>query len=151
MPNIVKENPMALTKNRRLLDGTAVAVVVALGSAFAQQGPRGKTSYMPIDIIEPFSSIFARLSAQKPEVTRVHMNLLNERYDLSNRPAAGVTMDRNKPVQEGVRVKLQPGSSWETLAAMAPEQIRDKNLFPQGFYHCYALSILRAGSWFRIF
>jgi cytochrome c peroxidase len=135
MPNIVKENPMALTKNRGLLAGTAAAVVVvALGTAFAQQGPRGKTSYMPIDITEPFSSILARLSAQKPEVTRVHTALLNERYDLSNRPAAGVTMDRNKPVQEGVRVKLQPGSSWESLAAMAPEQIRDKDLFPQGFY-----------------
>jgi cytochrome c peroxidase len=135
MPNIVKENPMALTKNRGLLAGTAAAVVVvALGTAFAQQGPRGKTSYMPIDITEPFSSIFARLSAQKPEVTRVHTALLNERYDLSNRPAAGVTMDRNKPVQEGVRVKLQPGSTWESLAAMAPEQIRDEDLFPRGFY-----------------
>src|SRR5271156_1271367 len=120
---------------RKLLTGAAsAAVILVFGVAYAQQAPRGKTSYMPVDITEPFSSIFARLSAQKPEVTRLHMALLNERYDLSNRPAAGVTMDRNKPVQEGVRVKLQPGSSWETLAAMAPEQIRDEDLFPRGFY-----------------
>ena len=48
---------MSLTKDRKLLAGVATAaVIVALGSAYAQQGPRGKTSYMPIDITEPFSS-----------------------------------------------------------------------------------------------
>src|SRR5258705_13993531 len=84
---VKRERHMSLTKRRKLLAGAATAAVIAaLGSAYAQQGPRGKTSYMPIDITEPFSSIFARLSAQKPEVTREHMTLLNERYDLSNRP-----------------------------------------------------------------
>src|SRR5580704_5980265 len=98
---------MSLTNSQKLLAGAATAaMIVALGSAYAQQGPRGKTSYMPIDISEPFSAIFSRLSAQKPQVTREHMAVLNERYDLTNRPAHGVTMDRNKPVQEGVRVKL---------------------------------------------
>jgi len=126
---------MVLMKNRRLLAGAAATVVViALGSAFAQQGPRGKSSYMPVDITESFSSIFTRLSAQKPAVTRVHMALLNERYDLSNRPAAGVTMDHAKPVQEGVRVRLPVGTGWETLAAMTPEQIRERDFFPKGFY-----------------
>ena len=96
---------MILAKTRKLLAGVAAATV-AFGFAYAQQGPRGKSSYMPVEITEPFSAIFARLSAQKPEVTREHMALLNERYDLSNRPAAGVTMDRTKPVQQGVRVKL---------------------------------------------
>ncbi len=109
-------------------------LVVFLNLDYAQQAPRGKSSYMPIDITEPFSAIFARLSAQKPEVTRVHMALLNERYDLSNRPATGVTMDRKKPVQEGVRVKLPAGKTWENLANMTPEQIREQNVFPKGFY-----------------
>ena len=125
---------MSLTKSRKLLAGAATAAVIAaLGSAYAQQGPRGKTSYMPIDITEPFLSIFSRLSAQKPEVTREHTTLLNERYDLGNRPVAGVTMDRTKPVQEGVRVKLPAGATWDSLAGMTPEQIRDRNLFPLGF------------------
>jgi cytochrome c peroxidase len=43
-------------------------------------------------------------------------------------------MSRGKPLQDGVRVKLPPGTTWEMLAAMSPEQIRDKNLFPKGFY-----------------
>jgi hypothetical protein len=60
------------------------------------------------------------------------MAILNERYDLSNRPAAGVTMDRTKPVQEGVRVKLPAGKTWEALANMSPEQIRDQDPVSQG-------------------
>jgi cytochrome c peroxidase len=129
------EQHMNLTKNRKALAGVVIAAAtIALGSAYAQQGPRGKSSYMPVDITEPFSAIFARLSAQKPEVTREHMTMLNERYDLGNRPAAGVTMDRNKAVQEGVRVKLPAGKSWDSLAAMTPEQIREQDLFPKGFY-----------------
>src|ERR1700716_1826892 len=131
----IKESAMILAKTRKLLAGVAAAtVILAFGLAYAQQGPRGKTSYMPIDITEPFSSIFSRLSGQKPEVTREHMTLLNERYDLGNRPVADVTMDRKKPVQGGVRVKLPAGKSWESLAAMPPEQIREQNLFPKGFY-----------------
>ena len=56
---------MSLTKSRKLLAGAAAAVVIiALGSAYAQQGPRGKSSYMPVDITEPFSAIFAMLAAQ---------------------------------------------------------------------------------------
>jgi cytochrome c peroxidase len=131
----IKENAMIRAKTRNLLAGVAAAtVILAMGFAYAQQGPRGKTSYMPVDISEPFSAIFARLSAQKADVTREHMTLLNERYDLSNRPAAGVTMDRTKPVQDGVRVKLPAGKTWDALANMSPEQIRDQNLFPKGFY-----------------
>src|ERR1700676_3126214 len=80
---------MILAKTRKLLAGATVAgVILAFGFAYAQQGPRGKTSYMPVDITEPFSAMFARLSAQQPDVTREHMVLLNERYDLGGRPAS---------------------------------------------------------------
>jgi hypothetical protein len=57
-----------------------------------------------------------------------------ERYDLANRPAQGATMSRGKPLQEGVRVKLAAGTTWDQLAAMSPADIRDKDLFPKGFY-----------------
>ena len=125
---------MTLQNKRKLCTGVAfAAVTIALGSAFAQQGPRGISSYAPVTIVEPFSAILERLSGQKPAVAQEHMALLNARYDLSNRPAAGVTMDRTKPVQEGVRVKLIAGTTWDSLAAMTPEQIRDGNLFPFGF------------------
>jgi cytochrome c peroxidase len=105
-----------------------------MGTEGYYQGPRGLTSNMPVAITEPFASVMARLSAEKPAVEQEHNALILERYDLSDRPAQGVTMDRTKPIQEGVRVKLPAGVTWETLAAMSPDQIRDQNLYPKGFY-----------------
>jgi len=62
------------------------------------------------------------------------LDLLNERYDLSNRPAQGVVMSRGKAVQEGVRIKLVNGITWEKLATMSPEEIREKDVLPSGFF-----------------
>jgi hypothetical protein len=107
------------------------SLLVILGPGLAQVG--GQSSYAPVDIKETFASIMARMRQAKPEVEKRHANLLNERYDLGNRPAQGVTMSRGKPVQEGVRAKLPAGMTWENLAAMSPDEIRDKNVFP-GFY-----------------
>ena len=76
----------------------------------------------------------ARLKAAKPVIQKRQADLLADRYDLSNRAAPGVTMSRGKPVQEGVRVKLPAGTSWDQLAGMSPTEIHDKNLFPKGFY-----------------
>src|SRR5258708_18272119 len=121
---------MTLQNKRRLWTGVAfAAVTISLGGAYAQQPPRGKSSYAPVDITEPFSAILARLSAQKPAVERGHMAVLNERYDLSNRPAAGVTMDHPKPVHEGLRVQLPAGPTWGGLARMATDQLRSLTLF----------------------
>ena len=39
-----------------------------------------------------------------------------------------------KGVQEGVRVKLPAGVTWDQLAQMTPEQIKSKGLWPMGFY-----------------
>jgi len=88
---------------------------------------------MKVDITEPFASILARMQAAKPDIERRHSDLLNERYDLSDRPARGVMMERNKPLQEGVRVKLPEGMTWEKLASLSPEEIRGKNNLSQGF------------------
>jgi cytochrome c peroxidase len=43
-------------------------------------------------------------------------------------------MSKGKPVQGGVRVKLPSGVTWDQLAAMTPEEIKTKNLWPAGFY-----------------
>ena len=84
-----------------------------IGLAYAQQEQRGATSYAPIDIKEHLASIMARMKAAKPDVEKKHADLLAERYDLANRPAQGATMSRGKPLQEGVRVKLPAGTTWE--------------------------------------
>ena len=69
----------------------------------------------------------------KPGIMQAHQAFLAERYDLADRPADGVTMTRGKPVQQGARVRLKPGLTWEKLAALTPEEIRAQDLFPAGF------------------
>jgi len=126
---------MRVSTKRRFSAGWALVPVVLtlLGVAFSQQAER-RTSYAPVDIQEDFASILARMSAAKAEVASRQRELLEQRYDLGDRPASGVTMSRGKPVQEGVRVKLPSGMTWERLAAMTPEQIRAQDMWPAGFY-----------------
>ncbi|WKZ18965.1 MAG: cytochrome B6 [Candidatus Jettenia sp. CY-1] len=94
---------------------------------------RGPTFYFPIIIKEDFATVISRMKEEKPKVMENQGSLLNDRYDLSDRPAADVTMSRGKPIQEGVRVKLPEQTTWEKLSEMSPEEIRNNNLFPKGF------------------
>ena len=108
--------------------GLAVACVAA-----AQAPAEDRSSYAAVALTERFSDVMARMKSEKAAVMKRQMDLLRERYDLRDDPAPGVTMTRGKPVQRGVRVRLTTGTTWEGLAAMAPEEIRNGNLFPQGF------------------
>ena len=123
----------ATVKTASVILALAAVLAVAWQSQAQQPEPRGKTSFMPVDIVEPFASIMSRMSAAKPGIERIHGDLLQERYDLADRPAQGVAMSRGKPVQGGVRVKLPAGTTWDQLATFTPDQIRDRDLFPRGF------------------
>ncbi len=83
---------------------------------------------------ETFSQLLSRLSREKAQFAQRHRDLLSQRYDLGDRPAAGVTMARGKAVQEGVRARLKDGASWQKLATMSPEEIKAQDLWPAGFY-----------------
>lgn len=82
---------------------------------------------------DEFGQVMAKMKAAKAEVEKRQTDLLKARYDLSDRPAKGITMTRSKPIQEGPRARLPEGMTWEKLGAMTPEQIREKELFPAGF------------------
>ncbi len=72
--------------------------------------------------------------AAKPAVMQRQRALLERRYDLADRPMRGVMMSGGrKAVQDGVRVRLPAGMSWDRLAAMTPEQIREQGVLPEGF------------------
>ncbi len=108
-------------------------VGVARVSMSAMMEEAKPTSYAPVAVTESFESTMGRMEAAKDEVMKRQMELLNERYDVSDRAAAGVMMSRGKAVQEGVRVKLPEGVTWQQLAEMTPEDIKEKGLFPKGF------------------
>src|SRR6476619_6628150 len=103
--------------------------LVRMGPTFAQQP---KTSYIPT-VEEPFDTVLKRMTADKPKIMKKHMDLLAERYDLSNRAATGAKMSKGKPVQEGVRAKLPSGVTWDGLAKMSPDEIKDKAAWPKAF------------------
>jgi cytochrome c peroxidase len=103
------------------------------GVAQGQQPSATDSSFLPVAIKETTASIQKRMEAAKPAIMKRQVDLLEDRYDLSNRTAPGITMSRGKPVQDGVRAKLPSGTSWEALGAMTPEEIKEKDLFPSGF------------------
>ncbi|MGB9625927.1 MAG: cytochrome B6 [Phycisphaerae bacterium] len=122
----------------QLVRRPAIPVVFVLSGILlllprAGSGADGPSSYSPVVIREAFDATKARMEAARAEIMKRQMALLEERYDLSDRPAVDVRMSRGKAVQEGVRVKLPEGMTWEKLAAMRPEEIREKGLFPKGF------------------
>src|ERR1700687_843341 len=82
---------------------------------------------------EDFLTLTKRLQAEKPQFAKRQQALLEERYDLADRPAKGTAMSGGKPVQDGVRVRLPEGMTWEKLAALSPEQVKEKQLWPAGF------------------
>jgi cytochrome c peroxidase len=102
-------------------------------SVSAQESQQRESSYAPVVIKEPFATIMSRMKAAKAGVMSRQMALLNERYDLSKQVSNDVKMTRGKPIPIGPTARLAGGLTWETLAAMSPEEIREKGVFPKGY------------------
>jgi cytochrome c peroxidase len=68
----------------------------------------------------------------RPIAAMRQQELLAARYDLSDQPS-DVKMTRGKPVQQGVRVKLPDGITFEELSRLSPEEIKARDIFPLGF------------------
>lgn len=108
------------------------ASLAGISSVKADPLPPDAT-YRPLPTM-PLSRAKAVDEAQKPQVMERQRALLEQRYDLSDRPRQGMMMSGGtKPVQDGVRVRLPEGGSWDALATMAPAEIREQGLLPQGF------------------
>ena len=126
---------MRLKRKSRIGTLAIILFLLVMLPAIVYAQESSMSSYSPVVIKEKFQEVVKRMKKAKSEVMKRHMNLLNERYDLSDRPAEGVMMSGGeKPVQEGVRVKLPKGMTWANLAAMKPQDIREKDLWPAGFY-----------------
>src|SRR3954451_22879993 len=90
-------------------------------------------SYRPLPTLL-FGAVKANDEAAKPAVMQRQQTVLEQRYDLGDHPIPGQMMSGGrKPVQAGVRIKLPAGVTWDDLAAMTPDQIRERGLFPSGF------------------
>ena len=66
--------------------GAIAAWVIILLAVFAYAK---ETSYAPVAITEDFDSVMMKMEAGKSKVMKMQMDLLRERYDLSDEPAEG--------------------------------------------------------------
>lgn len=98
----------------------------------AGRPPAPASSYSDVVEREEFPSVVRRMQAAKAAIRQRQLDLLAERYDLSDR-AEGVRMPTGKPVQAGIRVKLPEDSRWDELATLPAAQIRREGLWPKGF------------------
>lgn len=103
--------------------------VLVLGtvSCFGQQ--KRESSYMPV-IEEPFEKVIEKDKADKADVMKRQMDLLNERYDLTKKVTTEVTMSKGKPLPVGPTARLKDGLSWDKLGGMTTEQIMENGFFP---------------------
>ena len=106
-------------------------------AAVRAEEPAIKTSYDQVAPVllgkETFQAVVTKDKADKPAVMARQKELLETRYDLTSRPDSKVKMTRGKPIQVGPTAKLADGMTWDKLAEMAPEEIREKDLFPKGY------------------
>ena len=95
--------------------------------------PEVPESFFPVVIKKTFEQILEEDRANQEKFQQRQEDLLESRYDLSNDPSDVMMSGGRKAVQQGVRVKLPQGTTWEQLSQMSPKEIKDEDLFPMGF------------------
>lgn len=87
----------------------------------------------PLNSAKPmltFDEIMKADAAAKEEIMAAQRKLLESRYNLEPKLDPEAKMTRGKPLPVGPTAKLPEGTTWESLAAMSPEQIKKANAFP---------------------
>jgi cytochrome c peroxidase len=80
--------------------------------------------------MQTFDEVMQADVAAKPQVMATQRQLLESRYNLQPQLDTQVTMSRGKPIPIGPTARLVQGRTWEALATMTPDAIRQANAFP---------------------
>jgi len=75
-----------------------VCFSVLASFALTEEPPPPQTQASPA---EDFSSLVKHLQREKPAFAKRQQDLLEERYDLADRPVEGATMSKGRPIQAG--------------------------------------------------
>lgn len=132
---------MRTLRSRWLFVGGLIASTVASTSVtYGQNSPEPPASasesgqsYMPIVFEKTFQQMHDADVAEREKLNQRQAKLLQERYDLKDNPSDVWMAGKRKKVQQGVRVRLPDGMTWDKLGAMTPEEIRQQGVFPGGF------------------
>src|SRR5207248_3317218 len=106
--------------------------------AFADQPDKGKVEGFdffrdPLNAKKPMQTFDETMKADvadKPKVMATQKRLLERRYDLTPKLDPSAKMSRGKPLAVGPTARLASGLTWESLAAMSPEEIKRRGVFP---------------------
>jgi cytochrome c peroxidase len=112
---------------------TAGFALAAPGAEFATTDEGIVGTYRKTVPDVDFDTSKARDEKNKPRVMQRQRELLQERYDVADRPSGVQMGGGRKAIQEGVRVRMPAALNWERLGQMTPAEIRNQNAFPQGF------------------
>ncbi|MCI0464430.1 MAG: cytochrome B6 [Gemmataceae bacterium] len=101
------------------------------------KGSVGKTSYDQISPVilgqESFANMLAKDKASKAAIMARQKALLEERYDLARKVHDKIKMARGRPIPVGPTARLPKGMTFEQLAGLSSDEIRDKGVFPRGY------------------
>jgi cytochrome c peroxidase len=79
----------------------------------------------------PWDEWVAKLEQQKPELMADVATYMALRFDFHGRVIPGATMSGGKPIMAGPVTRLPEGhASFEALATLTPDDIRERDLFP---------------------
>ncbi len=119
---------------RKAVLGVCLGVFASLGMLWAEGGPvmsqARESSFAPTSVSEPFAVTMQKDIAKKAQVMKEHMDYLNARYDLTRRVDPLATMSRGKPLPVGPTARLPEGLTFEKLAKMSPDEIKERGIFP---------------------
>jgi cytochrome c peroxidase len=104
-------------------------LVVAGCAALAQDTkPRARP---PVSGPEARPTAEGKPLPNRDEVMARQRQYLQQRFDLSGKTHPTIRMSGGrKPIPVGPTARLAPGMTWETLGALSPDDIRQKNAFP---------------------
>ncbi len=92
---------------------------------------RGRSSFNQPELPMRFEQWLELHAAQKPALMQDVRAYMASRYDFSARARPGAFMSGGKPIMAGPVARLPVGvSSYEQLAALAPAEIKRRDLFP---------------------
>ena len=129
-----EQKPSAHDQSDVFLATKAPAVSPALKSQPKEGSIKGFDFYRdPLNADKPFTTfdeVKEKETAAKPKVMAAQKALLESRYDLTVKTDPKVTMSRGKPLAVGPTARLKNGLTWDRLASLKPEEIRNQGLFP---------------------
>jgi len=103
------------------------ASITALAASSLAEGPPRKP---PATASKQFIATMQDLAAARPAISKRANDLLAQRYDLSGKVDPSLRMSGGKkPVPVGPTARLK-GISWDELAALPPDQIKRRGVFP---------------------